>query len=197
MKRLLYSLVLLFWLMPISCSNIIISNETEVTSDSHETIIPSLSIATTTIAETSSGGNMVKKLFKKRIIVSAVLSFCFALFFVCVDTYCVSRSDTLKRMMFNMFYPVFAFVLLGILGMIRIRSHGKWVYWIGNIQKTILVLLVVTRDLYPNIGIESIVILHRIRTILLILYTLLFVYIAYIDSTYYTHRMLRKAKRYN
>lgn len=140
---------------------------------------------------------MVKKLFKKRIIVSAVLSFCFALFFVCVDTYCVSRSDTLKRMMFNMFYPVFAFVLLGILGMIRIRSHGKWVYWIGNIQKTILVLLVVTRDLYPNIGIESIVILRRIRTILLLLYTLLFVYIAYVDSTYYTHRMLRKAKRYN
>lgn len=103
----------------------------------------------------------------------------------------------MKRMMFNMFYPVFAFVLLGILGMIRIRSHGKWVYWIGNIQKTILVLLVVTRDLYPNIGIESIVILRRIRTILLLLYTLLFVYIAYVNSTYYTHRMLRKAKRYN
>lgn len=63
--------------MPISCSNIIISNETEVTSDSHETIILSLSIATTTIAETSSGGNMVKDNFRMRQVTVAIVYLCY------------------------------------------------------------------------------------------------------------------------
>lgn len=56
MKIRLYSLIIMFSLIIISCSNIDTSNETAVNQDSQETIIPGLSIATLTSAETTSEG---------------------------------------------------------------------------------------------------------------------------------------------
>lgn len=134
------------------------------------------------------------KEFRRKQLILLIVSSLLFIGMVTFNIRLLKQNDNLVKYVFNLFFIAILLLVFIVLGLVRINTHGKRCMCIGNIQKITLIIMMVNRNIYPNIVIYRLGEFGYLRTIILCVIVALLIFVLYIDSEFYSYKKLRRAK---